>query len=245
MAYGLLLAPPVSLFTYLAIRLNMPMQDQNLAALDAALGFDWHYMIGFVDGHPTLAVISKAAYSTFGLQLLLWPLLLAILGHTKRAYVMVASFAVICFISSVISIWTPAIGTYSYYGFDRSLLRNLDPFYGYYFLDEFNSVRENRNFVWSFAASKGILTFPSVHAAVAFLCAWAAWPLRLLRYPAFAVNVAMACSAVTSANHYIIDVIAGCAVAAISIAVVVRLIRPDRKSVAADKLAAANASIEG
>jgi membrane-associated phospholipid phosphatase len=170
----------------------------------------------------------NVAYSTFAFQLLLWPLFLAIAGYTKRAHVMVASFAIICFLSSFISIWTPALGTFVYYDFDASLLKNLDPFYGYDFLDEFNAVRDDSNFVWSLEASKGILTFPSVHAAVAFLCAWATWPLRLLRYPVLALNVAMACSAVTSANHYAIDVVAGCVVAMVSIVAVARVIGLDR-----------------
>ncbi|MBO9193501.1 phosphatase PAP2 family protein [Rhizobium sp. 16-449-1b] len=220
-AYGFLLTTPIALATYLAIRLDLPLQDHNLAALDAAIGFDWHYVIDVVDGHPALVIILNAAYGTFALQLLLWPLLLAIAGHAKRAHVMVASFAVICFLSSLISVWTPAVGTYSYYGFDGSLLKKLNPLYGYDFLDQFNAVREDANFVWSVEASKGILTFPSVHAAVAFLCAWAAWPLAPVRYPVIALNIAMACSAVTSGSHYAVDVVAGCAVAMVSIAFIV------------------------
>ncbi len=227
-AYGFLFTPPIALSTYLAIWLKLPLQDHNLAALDAAFGFDWHYVMGVVDSYPALAIMFNVAYSTFAFQLLLWPLFLAIAGHTKRAHVMVASFAIICFLSSFISIWTPALGTFVYYDFDASLLKNLDPFYGYDFLDEFNAVRDDTNFVWSLEASKGILTFPSVHAAVAFLCAWATWPLRLLRYPVLALNVAMACSAVTSANHYAIDVAAGCAVAILSIIAVARVFGLDR-----------------
>lgn len=227
-AYGFLFTPPIALSTYLAIWLNLPLQDHNLAALDAALGFDWHYVMGVVDSYRALAIMFNVAYSTFAFQLLLWPLFLAVGGHTKRAHVMVASFAIICFLSSFISIWTPALGTFVYYDFDASLLKNLDPFYGYDFLDEFNAVRDDTNFVWSLEASKGILTFPSVHAAVAFLCAWAAWPLRLLKYPVLALNVAMACSAVTSANHYAIDVVAGCVVAMVSIVAVARVIGLDR-----------------
>jgi membrane-associated phospholipid phosphatase len=226
--YGLLLTPPIALSTYLAIRLNMPFQDRNLASLDAALGFDWHYVIGLVDKSPVLSTIFNVAYATFSYQLLFWPLLLAIFGHKTRAYVMVASFAVICFLASIISIWTPAVGAYAYYRFDDGMLKNLDAFYGYDFLDEFKAVREDSNFVWNLATSKGILTFPSVHAAVALLCAWAAWPLKALRYPAIILNVAMACSAVATAGHYAIDIVAGCALAIVSIALIVRVSRLNR-----------------
>lgn len=228
--YALLLAPPITLSTYLAVWLSMPLQDQNLAFADAALGFDWASTIYFVDSQPLLAAIFNVAYLTFSFQLLLWPLILAAFKHEARARLMVAGFAVICFLSSFISIWTPAIGTYAYYGFDGATLKNLDILYGYYFLDEFNAVREDSNFVWNLASSKGILTFPSVHVATGLLCAWAAWPLKALRYPAILLNVAMACSAVTSAGHYAIDVIAGCGVAMVSIAFLVWITGAGRSS---------------
>jgi hypothetical protein len=227
-AFGFMLLPPTILSTYLAIRPNMPLQDALLASLDAALGFDWHATIGFIDSLPFFATIVNFAYGTFSYQLVAWPLMLIGFGHTARAYQLVASFAVICFLSSIISIWTPAVGAYPYYRFDSSQLKNLDVFFGYYFLDEFNAARSTGNFVWSLTTSKGILTFPSVHAAVAFLCAWAAWPMRVLRAPAALLNGAMGVSAVTSGSHYAVDIVAGCAVAMISIACVVRISRTGR-----------------
>jgi membrane-associated phospholipid phosphatase len=88
---------------------------------------------------------------------------------------------------------------------------------------QFYAVRDNPHFVWSLKESAGIMTFPSVHAAVAVLCAWSAWDLKALRYPVLALNIAMALSAVPSASHYLIDVVAGLGVAAFSIASVVLL----------------------
>lgn len=87
---------------------------------------------------------------------------------------------------------------------------------------EFRIVRMRR-FFELLNESVGILTFPSVHAAVASLCAWAAWKIKMLRYPALALNIAMAFSAVPSASHYLTDILAGVGVAAFSIASIVLL----------------------
>jgi membrane-associated phospholipid phosphatase len=64
-----------------------------------------------------------------------------------------------------------------------------------------------------------LLTFPSGHAGVAALCAWAAWESRLLRFPVLVLNVAMATSAVSHANHYLIDIVAGIGIVGIAVSI--------------------------
>ncbi len=75
-------------------------------------------------------------------------------------------------------------------------------------------------FVLDLDQAAGILTFPSVHAGVAALCAWAAWNSPLLRYPVLALNGAMAVSAITHGSHYLMDVIAGLGCAGVCVTVV-------------------------
>lgn len=68
--------------------------------------------------------------------------------------------------------------------------------------------------------ASGIMTFPSAHAAVALLRAWAMWDVKPMRYPFAGWNALMASSAVSHANHDLVDVIAGLGMAALSIATV-------------------------
>lgn len=212
---GFFLTIPVGLATYLAIRLNMPLADDALVRMDAALNFDWHVFIRFVDERPALAESLRLGYSSFSFQLLGLPLLLVMFGREARAYAMVAGYGLICFVSSAISIWYPALGTYSVYGVTQDQLSNINAHFGYAFLQQFHAVRNEAGFVFSLDEVQGILTFPSVHAAVAALCAWAMWDVKLLRYPFAALNVLMAISAISHANHYLADVIAGLAVTAL------------------------------
>lgn len=228
----LLLALPVLVWTYAAMKLDMPLADDSLAAMDRALGFDWRGFISFVDSAPALAEGLAGAYTSFPFQILLLPLLLALAGHSTRAYSTLFAFALVCAASSVISIWYPALGTYVAYGTTQSELVNINAKFGFHFLDEFNAVRAGGAFTLFVDRAAGIVTFPSVHAAVAALCAWSAWQVRLLRYPVLLLNAAMAVSAVSHANHYLIDVVAGIGIAGLCVAATVPLFyrQADRRS---------------
>lgn len=206
------MAMPVVLSTYLAMRLNQPLVDHQLEAIDN-LFFDWRTFITFVDGRPLLARILGLAYESFLFQLLVLPLALSLSGAPARAYRMAILFGIVCFASSIIAIWYPAIGTFPRYLSESDRLANINTHFGYHFLNEFNAIRSDPNFLFTPDKLAGILTFPSVHAAVAMLCAWAAWGNKLLRLPFLALNILMMVSAVSHGSHYMIDVLAGVALA--------------------------------
>ncbi len=63
--------------------------------------------------------------------------------------------------------------------------------------------------------AEGIITFPSLHTAVAVLFIIAMWPVKYLRWVALLVNVAMIAATPIDGGHYFTDVIAGAAVAAL------------------------------
>lgn len=216
---GLSITLPVGLSTYLAMGANHPLADELLVKLDQSMGFNWQAFIQFVDQRPFLAWLLENAYCSFSFQLLLLPILLVLLNRQVRAYLMVVNYAAICFVSSFVSIWFPAVGTYTIYGVTYGSLKHINAYFGFAFLKQFHAVRENPDFLFSPVGMMGILTFPSVHAAVATLCAWAVWPIRYLRLPFLVLNVLMATSAISHANHYFVDVLAGLGVAGFVIAV--------------------------
>ncbi|RWB51817.1 phosphatase PAP2 family protein [Mesorhizobium sp.] len=227
--YGVLLVVPIMLAAYLAVRLDRPWADNQLKAMDQALGIDWPALLRYVDNRPYLAQPLNVAYGSFKKQLIWLPIILAALGHLLRSYQMIVMYAVICFAACVISIWFPALGTYAVFDIDPDDIRNIDSTWGYIFLDELKGVKSNPDFVFNLAKAEGIMTFPSVHAASAVLCAWAAWGVRWLRYPFLILNIVMAISAAIVSNHYIVDVIAGIGVAGFGIAAVL-LFFPSREA---------------
>ncbi|MGX5806087.1 phosphatase PAP2 family protein [Bradyrhizobium sp. Arg314] len=218
--YGVLLVVPIVTAVYLAARLNLPLADNRLRAMDQALGVNWPALLRFVDARPYLAQPLNVAYESFTQQLIWLPIVLAVFGRPLRAYQMILMYAVIYFMGCVISIWYPALGTYATFDIHPADLQNIDRTWGYVFLDELKGVRSDPNFIFSMAKAKGIMTFPSLHAASAVLFAWAGWELKWLRYPFLILNVVMAISAAVVGNHYTVDVIAGVGLAGFGIAIV-------------------------
>ncbi|TPI24330.1 PAP2 family protein [Mesorhizobium sp. B3-1-6] len=223
---GLLLVIPIVIASYLAVRVGMPWADNELQAMDQALGVDWLALLAFVDARKYLSTPLNVAYASFAFQLLLLPLILASSGSVLRSYQVTLAYAVICFVSAAISVWYPALGTYAIYHIDPSKLQNINGKLGVVFLDELQRAHDSSDFVFDFARAEGIMTFPSVHAAIAALCAWAAWGTKWLRYPILILNMLMAASAAIVSNHYAIDIVAGIGVAGLSIGLVLSFFGP-------------------
>jgi hypothetical protein len=238
MLCGLLLTAPVVGLTYAAMHAGFPLADRELMAIDAALGFDWQRFILFVDAHPWLERALSWSYQSFTFQILLLPPALCLAGHMARAYALVIGYALICLVSSFISVWYPALGTYTVHGADQLALKNIDTYFGYFFLEQFNAVRSDPDFVLTLKKIAGILTFPSVHAANGVLYAWAAWSFRYARYPMLILNGLMITAAVSHSNHYVVDVIAGIGVAAACVAIVSLYARttPLKRAASADAI---------
>ncbi|AGA64127.1 hypothetical protein B488_01340 [Liberibacter crescens BT-1] len=228
--WGLCLTPIIIISTYIAMHFHQPLVDNTLSLVDERLGFHWISFIRFVDARPWLSFWLKESYSSFAFQLLIWPIILIFLKIPERAYIMVTSYGVLCFVSSIVATWFPALGTYVYYHIDPDTLKNIDSFYVYHFLQQFDAVRDQSPFHLLFRDTAGIITFPSVHAAVATLCIWAAWPLKFLKWVSLLLNFLMMVSAVANASHYLIDIIAGAVVAIMSISFLVALIGRITKS---------------
>lgn len=222
-AVGLLAMSPTLALTYAAIGAAQPLADATLARWDAAIGFNWRAFIAFVDSRPWLAESLRYSYSAFSPQMLLIPVCLALAGQTPRACALVFAFMVLCASASLVSVWFPATGAYATYGVGHADMKSINTWYSFAFLDQFNGVRNDPTFVLSLNHAAGILTFPSVHAGVAALCVWGAWRSPTFRWPALALNVAMAAAAVSHASHYAVDVIAGVTLAACSAVIAKRL----------------------
>ncbi|MBB4255944.1 phosphatase PAP2 family protein [Rhizobium sp. BK008] len=222
---GLLLTTPLVISTYVAFALKMPLQDQQLLQLDRVLGIDWLSLISFFDAHPLLAKSLMLAYQAFHYQLLFLPVVLSLCGDRARAYQMVATYGLVCVIASVITIWYPALGTYTDFSLRPGDLKNINGMLGVEYVPQIMAVRENPDFVLRLEHASGIISFPSVHAAVAVLCSWGAWTVRWIKLPIILLNTLMLLSAITEGGHYVVDLIAGIGVAGFSIASVLFISR--------------------
>ncbi|MDH2349079.1 phosphatase PAP2 family protein [Bradyrhizobium sp. SSUT112] len=203
--------------SYVAGKLNWPLQDQALLAIDRALGLEPEPIARYVNDHPWLADCLARGYALIKLPLLGIPVVLALTARYVRLQLFMLATSLALAVTIAISAVVPAIGTYwalqlsaahfpeintaVYAGQLRDILALRD-----------GSLHELRLFFLS-----GIVSFPSFHAASAVLYMWALWPVRGIGGIAAALNLLMIAATPVIGAHYIIDVAGGIAVAAASI----------------------------
>lgn len=223
MALGMALTPAVIALTYVAMRFNLPLADGLLIRADEALGLDWPAFIHWIDKSALAANVLFYAYMVFGPELILLPALLCAVGLPLRAYQVTLGWLLIGIFASVITSMFPSIAAYAGHGMTQDDFSNIDIWLGTGFLDSFHAVRNEADFTLGVTNASGIVSFPSIHAGAAILCTWAAWPSRWLRYPVLALNLLMLLAAIPYGAHYFVDIIAGCTVAAVVIALMNRI----------------------
>ncbi len=219
-AFVLAFITPVFLSTFLAISMGAPLADAWLIGADEALGFDWVAYIHAIDQHAWLIEFYTFVYGTFYLLILFVPLLLVVYREVGRAYGFIFGFGFLCFVSSLISIWFPSMGAFHSHGVRAEDLQHMVPVVGYGFLEQFGIAYGGNLTEISVDNISGILTFPSVHAGVAFWVIWSARALPLIGWPIGLLSFSMAISAISHGSHYLVDILAGLGVACLTAMVV-------------------------
>jgi uncharacterized membrane protein len=193
------------------------MQDASLLAADRALGFDWQGYVQFVDAHPTLASWLNCGYGMIRWPIFAIPVVLAAQRRYRRIVEFTLAFGAALAVTTVISALVPAIGVYHQIGLDPASLKNIDPRAYLEQLRDLPPTRDGTLRQLALLGLGGIVTFPSFHAASAVLYTWALWSVRWLRPLVVVVNGAMLAATPINGGHYLVDVIAGIAIAVAAI----------------------------
>ncbi len=204
---------------------NFPLQDINLDAIDLRLlHCDWRFIIYIAEHYPKFMFILSYAYTTITWQ----PVILLLLFFMLKRFDLAKSFCLawmaVLAISTAIFPFAPAIGGYLHHNISRSQTHVLVAA-AWRHVEILKPVRDGSLRALNANTLEGIITFPSFHAAAAVLLAWGFWHLRYARWPALALNLAMLVSTPFVGGHYLIDVVFGCAIAALVLIAVARLRR--------------------
>jgi membrane-associated phospholipid phosphatase len=200
--------------SYLAASTNLPLQDHAFDAIDRALGLDWKALLAWMNASPKVHAVLSVIYGSLALQMTTVVLCLAFSGRLLwlRVYTLAFFFAAV--ISIAVSVVLPAAGVWPSYGLTAADSPYVLPvvstswpvFYG---------LRDGTFRLLVAAGSEGIITFPSLHAALAVIVVAALWPVTILRWVFLALNVVMLIATPIDGSHYFIDVLAGVALAAL------------------------------
>jgi hypothetical protein len=209
---------PIAVLHYLGATLERPLVDGELAAVEAALGFDWRAHVAFLDGHSMLARGLALAYHSSGAQVALVVIILSALRRFGRLWRFVRLFAVTLLVVIVTPSLFPAEGPYAFYMGLRSATSGLETVGATWHLEPLSGLRSGETGRLALAEMRGLATFPSFHVCLALITAWALAPIRIIGPLAMLLNGAVMVATIGAGGHYLPDALAGGALGALALA---------------------------
>jgi membrane-associated phospholipid phosphatase len=194
----------------------IPLQDAAFDAIDRAMGFDWMALMRLLNDTPALFGGLRLIYGSLLPQMVLAVLCLAFTGRLVWLRIFMLAFVVATLITISISAVLPAAGVWLHYGLTEADERVVPVVSTVW--PVFTGLRDGTFRALVAIGSEGVITFPSLHAALAVILIAALWPVRVLRWPIVVLNAAMLAATPVDGAHYLIDVIAGVVIAAFSVA---------------------------
>jgi membrane-associated phospholipid phosphatase len=202
--------------SYLAASANLPLLDHVYDALDRAMGLDWRAMLDWMNAHPILFDVLRPIYLSLTFQMTAAVLCLGFTGRYVWLRVYTLSFIFAALITIAMSAVLPAIGVWPHYGLTAADSPHVLPTVSTSW-PVFHGLRDGSFRALVAVGSEGIITFPSLHAALAVILIFALWPIPKLRWVILAVNTVMLVATPVDGSHYFIDVIAGIAIAVLAV----------------------------
>jgi membrane-associated phospholipid phosphatase len=189
--------------------LPLPRWDGALVTADHALGLNWLDMYQWLTRHPAIEASAREVYKRLGQEMLILLIALELLGHHNQARAFLRWFMVSALAAIIFGILIPAAGALVYYHLPIASTTG--------YVAQWADLRNGTLRTFNPFDVQGLVVFPSFHATLAVLCACAARPLGILKYPLLALNMLIILSSPAIGGHYFIDIIAGIILAALTI----------------------------
>jgi membrane-associated phospholipid phosphatase len=203
-------AAPLS---YVAAAAALPLWDADFAAWDRRLGCDWTAWLAFMNANPLLHRVGATAYASFAVQTTAVVVVLGYARQSRHWRIFQIALMATTLVTIAISALMPAAGAWGFWHLSLSDAPNIVPVTRDLPLPVFFGLRDGSYRLLVADHADGIISFPSLHAALGLLFILGLWPVRSLRWIGFAVNAVMIAATPIDGSHYFADVIAGLAVA--------------------------------
>lgn len=169
---------------------------------------------------PEMTLVLQQGYRSMIPQCAVVVALLAYTGRNDRAWQLI-TMSLFALILSVLPLpFFAAVGTHVGCGLkpaDVIILENTCNF-----ADAIHQIRDLGVRTIEPWMEVGIVSLPSFHSAAAGILVWAIWPFPWLRLPFLILNTLMCIAAIVIGQHYLIDIVAGIALAGMTIAILRR-----------------------
>jgi hypothetical protein len=187
-----------------------PLWDKNFVAADRALGFDWLGWFDVIRAHSGLYRVLDRLYHNIGLVALYFVILTSLMGNTAR----LREIFWLLFVAGLLTAlggWAwPALGPFQQFGLQS---------HGS-FLPEMRHLLSRRDLNFSLSQLQGVVSFPSYHTVLALGLMMAFRGMGITGVIVMAACGAMLFSIPFFGGHYLVDMLAGAAVTALSFAAI-------------------------
>jgi len=203
---------------YAAAAGDAPLVDAQLLRVDQWLGYDWQVYARFAATHPWLLQTLRYVYASNLTQPAVIGAILFMASQEERFEKFVLANIVSVTITAGLFLLLPATTAWTFQGQEihaAKLLPDL-PTATNSWVGDLLHIRSGAG--RHLTRLSGIIAFPSFHCASAILNVWAIWRVRMMRLPFLALNLVMIAATPLIGGHYIVDLIGGAVVAAVTIA---------------------------
>lgn len=199
--------------SYSGTSLGRPLWDAAFLAWDQALGFDWRFWLTFLDGHPKLNLLLVLAYHSMWPQLTLILVTLVAVRDFRRLDVLLLAFGFAAIVTVVIAAYMPALSPLAYLQITADDHPHIVLGVPREFEMQALALRSGTMRIIELGNAQGLVTFPSFHTAAAVLLLLGFRSVPYVRWLSLVVNGLMLIAIPIEGSHYLVDVIAGTAVA--------------------------------
>lgn len=196
-------------YSLTALAGSTPLRDDVLALIDGRLGFHWIDVLRWSNAHPELANLSGDAYGSIAKQAIVAIIALGLRRDYRKLQGSVYAYVIALTATSVVSFFVPALGAYAFFGVHADSHQHIALRTADLPVEEIRNLRSHLLTSFDLETAKGIISFPSFHAALGVLFMWCFWSIPGLRWAAVALNSAMIISTPLHGSHYLIDVLGG------------------------------------
>lgn len=195
--------------SYVVTAADLPLANAAVVAADRLLGFDWLGWLGFVQRHPALVFVLQLAYPTALVQMVLIACYLSLGGQLERSRELIWTIMLSLLVIVPLSGLLPVESAWLHYGVEGSFDAGS--------VADFDRLRAGQLHDLDLRKLQGIISFPSFHTALGVLFTYVVRQRRRVLVPIALLNAVMLLSVPTEGGHYLVDVIAGAAVAVAAI----------------------------
>jgi hypothetical protein len=223
-AFLIVMANNFSLLNNLLLTIAGPRVDGVLAAADRAIGVDWPAMMAWAASHPWINVVLLIGYSSMLPQLALLVVVTGLWGQSERIYALCIAVAAAAAMSITVFTLFPSFGAFSVYALPSHVTRHLIVALDARYANSLIAMLAHGPGHISAMSMKGLIGFPSYHAALAMIVLWYAREIPVVRWIALVLNAIVLIATPIQGGHDVVDVLAGAAVTAAAIWVSNRII---------------------